>query len=187
MKTQKIGALYHYLISLVIIVAFGVASSSAFPSLPFDPPGKGTLWENAQPHIFPQGWGFFTRSAQEPLVTPWALDGESLSQMPTSKGSNLFGLNRSGRAQGVEVGSLQQQVKDRNWKPCPPKSSAQECAKAAANDKDEIHTITSISRQPTLCGKVVLIETTPVDYVYRNFVHERVTANKYANVNISCE
>lgn len=187
MENQKIRTLYHYLISLMVIATIGASGSSALPSLPFDPPGKGTSWGDMQQHIFPQGWGFFTRSAQEPLVTPWAHDGSSLSLLPTARASNLFGLNRSGRVQGVEIGALEQQIKEKQWTACPANSTPQHCVKFAVNDSNKPLHIISFTKQPSLCGQIVLLETKPVDYMYRKFVDERVNAIKFANVTIECK
>ncbi len=176
----------HYILSFVFSVLFLTMTFTALPTLAFDPPWKGTKWESIQGHVFPQGWGFFTRSAQEPLVTPWSKDGLPLSHLPTSRWVNFFGLNREGRAQGVEVGSLQSQLSDEQWTSCADLATPTRClqkAKVEGGDKFSVH---STTRSPSLCGEIMLLETKPADFMYRSYVDEDIIAVRFARIDVHC-
>ncbi|WP_175973918.1 SdpA family antimicrobial peptide system protein [Corynebacterium sp. Marseille-Q2823] len=185
-SVAPIAKFVHIAISSGVVLAFLATTLGALPSLSWSYPWKNTVVEQTITRVFPQGWGFFTRSSQEPIVTPWNSEGESLSQLPTARISNAFGLNREGRAQGVEMGTLQSQIAEQGWVPCPDQASIPECLGFSARNAHVSHKIDSFTREPSLCGEVTLLQTEPVDYMYRKYFETNVKPTQFVKLSISC-
>ncbi|MFE8595893.1 SdpA family antimicrobial peptide system protein [Archangium violaceum] len=107
-------------------VALGLAAGAAclvsyavHGSLPYNPlelPGEKKLLTRTWA---PEGWKFFTRNAQEErpvLFTRRNGAWERAEQGPASRPRYLFGLNREGRAQGLEFGLLLEQLPASAWR-----------------------------------------------------------------------
>lgn len=185
-SAAPISRFAHIAISSVVVLAFSATTLGALPSLSWNYPWKNTTVEQAIARVFPQGWGFFTRSSQESIVSPWNSHGESLSLLPTARISNAFGLNREGRAQGVEMGTLQSQITEQGWVPCPDETSIPECLGFSSRSDHVSHEINSFTREPSLCGEVTLLQTEPVDYMYRKYFESNVKPTKFTKLNVAC-
>lgn len=110
--------------------------------------------------LAPQNWAFFTRDPQSQEVVAYQVDGDqvrNLMRTPQVRASNLFGLTRKQRAQGVEIGEIYgSQLRwascDAKWDQCMTQARAQNS-----------QTVANRSPVPTVCGEVILVvqETTP--------------------------
>lgn len=69
--------------------------------------------------IFPQGWGFFTKSPREPMLEVYRVDQRNNMELVTLKNqssSNFFGLSRRGRMIGYESSMIASQISQNLWK-----------------------------------------------------------------------
>jgi antimicrobial peptide system SdpA family protein len=144
----------------IALAAYAIHASMPFNpiTLPFEAEHKTALIE-----VLPEGWRFFTRNPQEEQVIPLVLiDGTwRPASAPSSSARNLFGLNRAGRAQSVELGLLleQMQPKDR-WAPCD--GSPAECLSRAPVATH----LANPSRAPTMCGDMGFVAQRPVPWAW---------------------
>lgn len=178
-KYQKmIGSI----VSVIFLVVTGLAS---IPNIAIDQTGAGTL-EKYVKSTFPQGWGFFTKSGRDPIIVPYQVEEKGnvtpLSTSPVGQLKYGAGLSRLGRAQGIELGMLLKPL-DGNWSKCETRD-ANSCLDSAG--KDSVVEIKNISPLPSVCGKVIFIETEPIPFHFRNIVSYSRVGNRYVVANVSC-
>ncbi|MDC8101450.1 SdpA family antimicrobial peptide system protein [Chryseobacterium rhizosphaerae] len=67
--------------------------------------------------LFPEGWSFFTRDPQEPLLEAYKIENNKLLDIPLSNSSkeNLFGFSRKSRVQGFEASIIISDVPSKLW------------------------------------------------------------------------
>ncbi len=111
-------------------VVFGYSIHAALPLNPINLP----LEESVKPRVWvPQGWKFFTRSPREDVISVFArqADGGWANALhgPNGSPSNLFGISRATRAQGIEIGILQVAVSRLEWHSC--KAAVEQCVEQA--------------------------------------------------------
>ncbi len=133
----------------------------------------------------PQGWAFFSKSPRDPYIAPYreGTNGSftSVSKLPTTRVENLFGISREGRAQGVEVALISGEAG--NWTECST-PVLQECADMV---RDEASTaVTNAVASPTVCGDIVLVQTTPVPWSFRHQTSLREKADKVVKLRVDC-
>lgn len=114
--------------------------------------------------VAPQGWAFFTRSPREPYLLPYvrASSGqwESAHVGQHAHPKHAFGLNRASRAQGVEMGLLQSEIDEDDWRDCD--GAPEDCLPALPVTV----TAENESPRPTLCGDVALLRQEPVPWAW---------------------
>ncbi|WP_374955203.1 SdpA family antimicrobial peptide system protein [Arthrobacter sp. MYb51] len=135
----------------------------------------------------PQGWAFFSKSPRDPSIAPYREDingsFESVSKLPTTRVENLFGVSREGRAQGVEVALISGESGAENWLDCST-PALQECAEMV---RDATSTaVTNTVASPTVCGEIVLVQTTPVPWSFRHQTALREKADKVIKLRVEC-
>lgn len=112
----------------------------------------------------PQGWKFFTKSPHDVnmlLYTQGAGNTwTSANLSPISRPSNVFGLARAVRAQGVESAMLIERVGKKAWRSC--ESEPVSCLK----DAPVAGKITNLSPRPSLCGVVGMALQSPVPWAW---------------------
>ena len=137
-------------------------------SLPFEQKVNAQMW-------IPEGWKFFTRNPREERVAMLVQkDGQWIngSRTPNANPSNAFGLDRLGRAQGLEVALLLENVPSEAWSAC--KGDTTSCLQ---NTAPTIHR-TNISPNPSLCGQVGFVSQKPVPWAWANQgLHVEMPAN----------
>ncbi|MFI1302349.1 SdpA family antimicrobial peptide system protein [Streptomyces sioyaensis] len=114
----------------------------------------------------PQSWAFFTKPPSDPEFVPYTVSGDGVAyaaQLPNSRADNLFGLTRRQRAQGPEVAYMANQV--RAWKNC--EETAGDCPAVVAGSSAPT-SVTNSSPVPSLCGRLVLVESRPVPWKFRD-------------------
>lgn len=138
--------------------------------------------------VFPQGWAFFTKTAKEPSVAPYDTSGSSISILPNARPGNIFGISRVGRAQGVEIGYVQQRVEqETEWTDCLSRDVAA-CAREVAiqhHDK-KLPRVNNDLPKSTICGDVVLVEVEPVAYLYRSITDSALKSNRAVAFHAVC-
>ncbi|GAA2911248.1 hypothetical protein GCM10020221_03760 [Streptomyces thioluteus] len=116
--------------------------------------------------FMPQSWAFFTKPPSDPEFVPYTVSGDGVayaSRLPNSRADNLYGLSRRQRAQGPEVANMANQV--RAWKNC--EEMEGDCPAVVAGSSAPV-AVTNPSPAPTLCGRLVLVETRPVPWKFRD-------------------
>jgi antimicrobial peptide system SdpA family protein len=133
--------------------------------------------------LLPEGWKFFTRNPQEAQVRPYALrDGTwaSASLLPNSRARNWLGIDRSGRAQGIEIGLLGESVPADAWVPCD--EAPLECLARAPVGA----TFANKSPRPTLCGAVGFVAQPPVPWAWAHDADHLDMPSRVVRVEIQC-
>lgn len=171
-------------IALVVVFAWIVAIGYAiYPALPYSPI-RLPFAEMAQTLLWaPQGWSFFTRDPREEKQTLYVRHGstwESALIAPHDRLSNLAGLRRKSRAQGVEMALLVNGLPNDAWHPCT--ASVQECL-AQLPPGLAVH---NTSPAPTLCGTVAVVLQKPVPWAWAHSAHPVTMPSRILSLEVSC-
>jgi antimicrobial peptide system SdpA family protein len=120
--------------------------------------------------LLPQGWAFFTRDPREERLTAHRLrdDGqfELIGRTPHSRWVNAFGLNRSSRAEGVELALVLagvQRLDASPWKSC--EGSPAACARELVKNGWP-HELNPVVPRPLVCGGIILKLEAPVPWAW---------------------
>ncbi|MFF4159236.1 SdpA family antimicrobial peptide system protein [Streptomyces sp. NPDC001678] len=136
-------------------------------------------------NVAPQGWAFFTKSPRDVEVLPYrqaAAGGwASLALTPHSSPHNAFGLDRASRSQGIEISLLLNLAEKKEWKECGENDLADCLANARPSRK-----VRNPSPEPTVCGRVALVQEKPVPWAWRDLVDERTTPERYLAMDVTC-
>lgn len=67
--------------------------------------------------IFPEGWGFFTKSPRSLIMEVYTIDQKKLTLMDMSTNSleNFLGFSRTSRIKSYEASVIASQVSKKNW------------------------------------------------------------------------
>ncbi|WP_408907051.1 SdpA family antimicrobial peptide system protein [Streptomyces atratus] len=116
--------------------------------------------------FLPQSWAFFTKPPSDPEFVPYVVSDEGVAyaaRLPNSRSDNLYGLTRRQRTQGPEVASMANQVQA--WKDC--EEIEGDCPAVVAGSSVPT-SVTNSSPVPTLCGRLVLVESRPIPWKFRD-------------------
>lgn len=173
---NKYGVLF---LSYILLTGFILMLSiiAAIPETPFSlsAGSKSTIQR-----IIPQGWGFFSKDPRDPLLNASALDSNAELDWPNNLPSNLFGLNRFGRAQGVELGSIVAKVNNTSYERCEERNT--ECYEKI----QEFIEIENYHKKPSLCGKWIISNTDPVPWAWGKHSEKINMPTKVVGVDIKC-
>lgn len=133
--------------------------------------------------LAPQNWAFFTRDPQSQEVVAYAIhDGalKNLMKTPQVRASNLFGITRIQRAQGVEIGEIY--GSQLTWATCSDRWA--QCMEQARAQKTQV--IQNGSPVATVCGDVILVvqETTP--WEFKDLYSDPVRIDRFAHLSSEC-
>jgi antimicrobial peptide system SdpA family protein len=132
--------------------------------------------------VLPQGWAFFTRSPRQPDVVPYVrVDGRwrLALRTPNAEPRNLFGLSRTARAQGVEMGVLVGGLRPTDWL---------ECGESPIGCLDRPSPIAArnTSLTPSLCGQVGLVSQQPLPWAWSGAREQTTMPSNVARLDVSC-
>ncbi|ANN35627.1 TPA: SdpA family antimicrobial peptide system protein [Bacillus cereus] len=131
--------------------------------------------------VLPQGWGFYSKDPRDDLLSVINMDSqESAAAWPNNKLENVFGLDRSGRAQGTETGLIMASASEDNWKTC--KKDPIECLKELPAEKQ----VNNILENPTICGDIGIINQKPVPWSWSKNKSKIKMPSKVLRVNVQC-
>lgn len=171
---------------LVATIVVTLVLFSSVPSATWSPlEGMKESTKSKIQQTVPQGWAFFTRSAREPLTVPFNTQGYSLSKLPTAGKNNLFGLNREGRSQGLEIGAVLNSAGQDNFQDCA-SPTVQDCISSAKKTEPNPISVQNIVTYPSLCGELFLLSVVPAPYEYRNLLNEHLVAEKWLFMDVKC-
>ncbi|MDA1477342.1 SdpA family antimicrobial peptide system protein [Bacillus changyiensis] len=136
--------------------------------------------KNVMLKIFPQGWSFFSKSprAEEFLILD--TQGNLAVDWPNNSMKNLFGIDRHGRAQGIEAGVLAFQANKDLWKKC--EGNINKCVE----ESDNIVQMENPSPNPTLCGRYTIIRRKPVPWAWANITSPSDQPSSFVEVEVKC-
>ena len=133
--------------------------------------------------VMTQGWKFFTRNPREDYIRVFELnsDGADKSILVGSNASpsNLFGLKRDSRAQGIEIGLITSGLRKDQWHEC--KTKITQCAQ----ETEEIDVSNTIENQ-TICGRVAVSLMPPVPWAWSGSKREITMPSKIAVLKVIC-
>jgi antimicrobial peptide system SdpA family protein len=134
--------------------------------------------------ILPEGWAFFTKSPRSERATTFRRIGDqwvSASRGPQSHWSNLWGLNRSTRAQGVETGLLLQRIPAAYWRKC-----SRVPVTCLAADTLQVHLKVNRSPRPTLCGEIAIVLQNPTPWAWSRSGRIIEMPSRYVRMRVKC-
>ncbi|GHG81166.1 hypothetical protein GCM10018779_63180 [Streptomyces griseocarneus] len=132
--------------------------------------------------VTPQVWAFFTKNPEGIQIGFYGRGGQGKNLLRTPQGnpSNLFGLDRTQRAQGPEIAYLEAGVT--NWSEC--SGTVERClARAAAMPAAKAENRSPV---PTICGDSFITQETVVPWSYRDLVTYDRRVTKIAHLDVSC-
>ncbi|WP_298251975.1 SdpA family antimicrobial peptide system protein [uncultured Arthrobacter sp.] len=176
----------HTLLPSTLLGVFALYSGLAsLDATVLDPPGLDEKRVEIM-SVAPQGWSFFTKSPRDPQIEPFAASDstlESVAGFPNTRAENLFGLSRHGRSQGVETALLMAALPDANWITCD-SPALDTCAEDLMSST--LHPVTNTVPSPSLCGEIVLVESTPVAWSYRDHTELSESAESGLRMDVKC-
>ena len=131
--------------------------------------------------LLPQGWAFFT--ADPTQVYPQAYQPGAGRQWINSGGSlvvpgDLFGLDRSKRAQGTEIALLMQGIPARDWRTCTVQPTA--CLSRAPAAAHLVNT----SNLQNLCGDVGIVRQQQLPWAWHG--SGTIMPSQIVRVEVAC-
>jgi len=132
----------------------------------------------------PEGWAFFTKSPRDDRLLAFVrnADGEwtDANRGPNAEARNWFGIDRTSRAQGPEIGLLISRVPGKAWQPCAgdPKPCLDSSAVAFTGQ--------SPSPTPTLCGSVGIALQEPLPWAWYGARDQVRLPSRIAKLEIRC-
>jgi len=166
-------------VAMAWLILFCISIESA---LPFNSLNINSAVQSGVRTFVPQGWAFFSRNPREERLAVYQWSGrkwENASLGPLSRASNLFGLDRTVRAQAVELSNLLRQISRKKWQECHDTDLV--CLNAAS---EELQSSVNFSTNPTLCGKLAAIERKPLPWAWRN--SSDIMPASVVRVNVRC-
>ncbi|QES46503.1 SdpA family antimicrobial peptide system protein [Streptomyces venezuelae] len=146
-------------------------------------PGQHTVAPLAN-SVAAQGWAFFTKSPRDAALIPYterAGGWRNELLAPHSEPQNAFGLDRRSRSQGIEIAMLSLEApKEAKWKEC---SSDLPACLASANPPVAT---TNRSPEPSLCGRVALVQEEPVPFAWRDLKAEKLMPKSVLALEVTC-
>ena len=147
----------------------------------------GSALRKASVELLPQGWAFFTKPPSESEIVPYVVNAKSapVSALapPQAELKNLLGLSRAQRAQGPELASYVNQIT--NWVECD-SNEPDICAQQTFKKGIIPQKFDSVAPVPSLCGKVVALETEPIRWSFRKFSSATRSAKQAAIMEVTC-
>jgi len=125
-------------------------ATASLPLTTVQPPTSIASWCRS---LLPQGWGFFTRDAEEPVLRLYAPAGDRWRRCdrPLASPGNWFGLRRDHRLRDAEVARLLAQVPESLWVPC-----RDEAGRCWPPGRPPAVVVSTDVRRPTVTGDLLL-------------------------------
>ncbi|MCY8995122.1 SdpA family antimicrobial peptide system protein [Bacillus inaquosorum] len=173
---SRIGLFFLTICACLTILLF----SSIIVALPKNPLSTTVRAEFLVKQFIPQGWGFYSRDPRSDHLYAYSMSGDTdMLSWPNNKIRNVFGLNRYGRAQGIELGLLISKLPSSlKWKTCD---------KDAKNCLDEMKVQAGIANptpNASLCGDLGIVSGSLVPWAWSQY--KVVPTSKVMRVNVKC-
>lgn len=177
-KKNKLAS-WFYIFFISFFILFLISIISALPQNPLSLKKKNDVIIS---QILPQGWGFFSKSPREEYLSVYGANSELSPNWPNMKMSNLFGINRFGRAQGTEIGLFFGELQEEDFKKC--SKTINECIE----EMKEIKPVEIINYTPkkTLCGEQYITLHEPMPWAWSSSEKRNYKSSKLAKVELKC-
>jgi len=163
------------IVSVFMVVLLFVGSlQNALPSNPMDEMKSLTLLK-----VFPQGWGFFSKSPREESIMILNSSYDLATVWPNNSFENLLGVKRFGRTQGIEMGLLYSQIPENMWTAC--ESDLKNCVAPT-----EVITVNNTTPVPSFCGEYIIVKRQVVPWAWSKIMETDEMPLKFAKVVSSC-
>jgi len=152
------------------LVVAGLAAYSTSTALGYEP-ARLPKSEALAPYLrtlFPQGWGFFTKSPRELEIHASSVSRgtlESLNQAPNAQLKWFYGFDRTPRVQEFETIHFVQEMANIPWTSCDGPVTANCLDKARTQS---IPILEHPFAHQTYCGSIALVESKPLPWAYAN-------------------
>ncbi|MFF2908245.1 SdpA family antimicrobial peptide system protein [Paenibacillus sp. NPDC057934] len=175
MSKSNLRMLTFFLTSMLLVCLFFFSLLNAIPENVMNIKSS----KNVFLKIFPQGWSFFSKSPRDEEFLILDTNYQSAVNWPNNSARNLFGINRNGRAQGIEAGVLAYQVK-KKWSTC--EENLNKCIKKT----EDVVKVNNPSPNPTLCGRYIIVRREPVPWAWANIVSSSDQPSSFVEVEAKC-
>lgn len=171
--------------SVVTAAVLGIAIFVSMPSTVLYP-RDGSPLRDVMTTVLPESWPFFTKPPSDTEITAYVLDDGTLrsaSAFPNAHRDNWFGVLRTQRAQGPEMANLTSPLPAENWVECA-EDRSRDCLLIAA-ENEPVSIVNDYPTQ-TLCGNVIIVETAPVAFSYRDMYEGWRLDENAVHLDIEC-
>lgn len=179
-RLSRAGAAF--LLSVTGAALLGVYS--AHPALPHNPIRLPFAERLEITVLVPQGWKFFTRDPREERILVFRRDSgakwRSASLGRIAEPAHLFGISRTPRAQGVELGLLVVRMSAHDWQAC--SLRPEECLGSAPLARS----LRNLSPNPTLCGEVGIALQKPIPWAWSRADEEVIMPSQVVRLEVQC-
>jgi antimicrobial peptide system SdpA family protein len=159
-----------------------IAITAAVAAMPFNTLNLSDDVRNTVMSLLPEGWGFFTKSPRDPEMQVAVLHNGRLMNLnivSSFEARYAFGFDRLSRAQGLEIDGLLSQLRTSSlWHDCQQNVSV--CAQTLKGQKR----LVNLAHFPTLCGDLLLFESRPVPWAYRDI--KPIMPSRLTRVEVVC-
>lgn len=125
-------------------------------------PNSNITQKNILQQLAPQGFAFYSKN---PRDETFDFETDSNLQVPNMRLSNILGLKRIGRAQGIELGRIQSEIPKENWMSC---SNNRECKNI--KKKLKAHVVKKNKNYKSLeKGAYYIYTYSPLSWYFRDF------------------
>ena len=167
-------------VALVVFSPLAYGLRRALPHNPVRLPGGNDIFPAA---YFPQGWSFFTRDAREPRLFVFRQEGAKWK--PANAGPSFapkywLGFDRSGRAQGIEVGLLYAELPKDAWHEC------QSVPMVCLEREVAAFSLQNVTPSPTLCGRIGIALIPPVPWEWARTGRDITMPSKVIVGDVQC-
>lgn len=132
---------------------------------------------------YPQGWGFYSKDpTEEGLYIIDATTKEPSTFWPHNSKENLFGLQRTGRSQGIEAGLLKSFVPEDAWIEC--EEDPIQCG-SEINEQNIVE-VNNPNPYPTICNDQLIILQEPVPWAWSDYKDNINMPSQVVRVKITC-
>ncbi|WP_052329795.1 SdpA family antimicrobial peptide system protein [Thermicanus aegyptius] len=129
--------------------------------------------------IFPQGWGFYSISPREEQIILYDENGNLAVDWPNASLSNLFGLLRKGRAQGLEVGIVSAELQENDFT-----QTEGNLKEAIKSYHGRIITVKNPTPNAMISGKYFVVKYQIVPWTWARLIKQEDAPAKIVEVNV---
>ena len=169
---------------LVVWLVFGVyVLHTRMPTTALTLPAEGQL-KPVMALFVPEGWAFFTKSPRDDRLLSFVRNGDGewtyINRGPNAESRNWFGINRTSRAQGPEIGGLMSLLRASAWQSCT--GDPRPCL-----EKSQV-AFSGRNRSPTatLCGTVGIVLQQPLPWAWYDARDQIQLPSRVAKLEVTC-
>lgn len=133
--------------------------------------------------VSPQGWGFFTRNPRERQYRVYEKSDSSWVRFLQTNAhrNHLFGIRRTGSAQGMELGRLLRSAPGDSWV-----HGRVRFDEAPSRDEVPAVPIQNVIQRPTMCGEFMIVHQEPVPWAWSKSRHRLAIPASFLRVTSNC-